>query len=346
MDYLVTFGLLFVSIASILVTEMNHNKMMEDQLFDTLCSKMADDEDDEGEEEEVRSTDYIKDAVERFEWKRLKKNLPTTARSSIEISVKIASDFRQRCIEIVDEDTDLIDWETIIDLEERFLAKFKKLRGKILSYASEDALSQSCEKLCDVTTEMKLYLATLANQVGEELDSPRETTRKAKDYVVPDDASVRDLHEIMEKLNSTVSRSDPLQTDKLAENILDLYCLWKGVIEEGLVDEFKDTGSILVGLARNYFELYRMELRYSSVDDSSPRAKAYTEMITSQCNDLQLQFERAEAVIAKLIELSAKRMVHSGHDDEKTDVDTWNTVLGHQLGAENLNDEFYVSKKD
>lgn len=295
--------------------------------------------------------------------------------------MSIAFEFHERCCQIVDcgdedcESCSLVDWEKVCGLEDRLLTKYKLLRGLMLSYCDDrDDIKKVWEAIKAIISEMRSYLADLTKSAYEETREDNETgsnvirinmshqakrysssdkervKRKEREiflqsYVVPDNAKIDSLPEIMQNLTYIVESAymeiDP-ESVRLGRDIIDLYVLWQKIIDEHLTDEYLDTGSVIVGLARNFFEVYRSEIKYRTKSPELVPTSIYKSVCAEQIRDVREQFAEAENVVANLAKLSAMRM-NLGHDDEKLDAMTWNTVLNNQLGVENADGELLSS---
>ena len=360
------------------------DNVIKEGLGENDANNEADDMDEDNPQER-RSTwlqHQIQSSLSDYEtvcdWIKMKLNIAKDDCNQM----SIAFEFRERCCQIMDcgdedcESCSLVDWEKVCGLEDKLLIKYKLLRGLMLSYCDDrDDIKKVWEAIKAIISEMRSYLAYLTKSAYEEearennetgsnvirinmshqakrySSSDKERVKRKEreiflqSYVVPDNAKIDSLPEIMQNLSYIVESAymeiDP-ESVRLGRDIINLYVLWQKIIDEHLTDEYLDTGSVIVGLARNFFEVYRSEIKYRTKSSELVPTSIYKSVCAEQIRDVREQFAEAENVVANLAKLSAKRM-NLGHDDEKLDAMTWNTVLNNQLGAENSDGELLSS---
>ena len=310
---------------------------------------------DEGKDESSNSDDgrrdaaYIFSKLDEYDWQEVNKVIARakTLAKECKEQVLLAAEFRNRCYKIAKFNQELLDEEEMCRLEDQFLQRFLKFRARALTYEN-GALGEAFAPLKSAVSDMKNYVSDLAYKIETEAKPPepkhytRSEKQRIKDkereiyvktYAVPDDAQVESLPKIMKNLTFAVevanTELDP-ESITLGNDIINLYSLWKGIMDENLTDAYVNTGSVIVGLARNFFELYRDEIKYKTNSDAT---YVNNSICKTERDDVREQFTEAEKVIAKLAEIYSMKK-NLGHNDEKQDAETWNMVLDNQLRME------------
>ena len=310
-------------------------------------------EDDEGDDGR-RDVAYISSKLDEYDWQEVKKIIARAKNLANECKeqVLLAAEFRNRCYMIAKYNKELLDEEEMCRLEDQFLQRFLKFRARALTY-DYGVLGEAFTPLKSAVSDMKNYVSNLAYKIETEAKPPepkhytrsekqrikdKERENHVKTYVVPDNAKVESLPKIMENLTFAVevanTELDP-ESITLGNDIINLYSLWKGIMDENLTDAYVNTGSVVVGLARNFFELYRDEIKSDATHVKNSICK-------TERNDIREQFTEAEKVIAKLAEIYSMKK-NLGHNDEKQDAETWNMVLDNRLRMEKTEGELLSS---
>lgn len=330
-------------------------KILEEINSQDMQTDEEEEEDDEGNDGSSKSDDgrrdaaYISSKLDEYDWQEVNKVIARAKALAKECKeqVLLAAEFRNRCYKIAKFNQELLDEEEMCRLEDQFLQRFLKFRARALTY-DDGVLGEAFTPLKSAVSDMKNYVSNLAYKIETETKppEPKHYTRSEKQhikdkerevmmktYAVPDDTQVESLPKIMENLTFAVevanTELDP-ESIILGIDIINLYSLWKGIMDENLTDAYVNTGSVIVGLARNFFELYRDEVKYKTNSDVT---YVNNSICKTERDDVREQFKESEKVIAKLAEIYSMKK-NLGHNDEKQDAETWNMVLGSQLRME------------